>query len=47
MEPESLGTEESELQELESGGRPRDVADVLTLEEIANLAPKKGNQLRR
>lgn len=42
MEPESLGTEESELQELESGGRPRDVADVLTLEEIANLAAKEG-----
>src|ERR1700678_2320529 len=44
MKPESLGVEESrsELQELESNGGPRDVADVLTLEEITNLAAKEG-----
>jgi glycogen phosphorylase len=42
MERESAGVEESEVQELGSDGRPRDVADVLTLEEIANLAGKEG-----
>jgi glycogen phosphorylase len=44
MEPESLGMGESrnEGQELESDGHRRDVADVLTLEEIANLAAKAG-----
>src|ERR1700723_1424152 len=44
MEPESLEVEEkrNEIQDAESNGRVLGVADVLTLEEIANLAAEEG-----
>jgi starch phosphorylase len=44
MEPESLevGENRNDVQELESERGPRGFADVLTLEEIANLAAKEG-----
>src|ERR1700727_1211708 len=44
MEPESLEVEEkrNEIQDSESNGRVLGVADVLTLEEIANLAAEEG-----
>ena len=44
MEPESLGVEvkPNEVQDLDLTGRARGVADVLTLEEIANLAAEEG-----
>ena len=45
MEPESLGLEDkhSEVQELDLTGGQREVTDVLTLEEIANLAAEEGS----
>src|ERR1700688_3679883 len=44
MEPESLEVEEkrNEIQDSDSNGRVLGVADVLTLEEIANLAAEEG-----
>jgi starch phosphorylase len=44
MEPESLELDENrnEVQELDLTGHARDVPDVLTLEEIANLAAEEG-----
>jgi starch phosphorylase len=44
MEPESLGVEEKHngAEDLDLTGRARGVADVLTLEEIANLAAEEG-----
>jgi|CZKJ01.1.fsa_nt_gi starch phosphorylase len=44
MEPESLGVEEKHngVEDLDLTGRARGVADVLTLEEIANLAAAEG-----
>ena len=44
MEPESLGLEDkhSEVQDLDLTGPQREVTDVLTLEEIANLAAEEG-----
>ena len=44
MEPESLGLEDkhSEVQDLDLTGGQREVTDVLTLEEIANLAAEEG-----
>ena len=44
MEPESLGLEDkhSEVQDLDLTGGQREVPDVLTLEEIANLAAEEG-----
>src|ERR1700675_3643625 len=44
MEPESLEVEEkrNEIQDSDSNGRVPGVADVLTLEEIANLAAEEG-----
>jgi glycogen phosphorylase len=44
MEPESLGVEEKHngVEDLDFTGRARGVADVLTLEEIANLAAAEG-----
>jgi starch phosphorylase len=44
MEPESLSVEEkrSEVQDLDLTAHARGVADVLTLEEIANLAAEEG-----
>jgi starch phosphorylase len=44
MEPESLGVEEkrNDVQDLDLSGHARGVADVLTLEEIANLAAEEG-----
>ena len=44
MEPESLEVEEkrNEIQDAEANGRVLGVADVLTLEEIANLAAEEG-----
>ncbi len=44
MEPESLELEENrnEVQELDPNGHAHDAPDVLTLEEIANLAAEEG-----
>src|ERR1700722_4021562 len=44
MEPESLGLEENqnEVQDLDITGQIRDIAQVLPLEEIANLAAAEG-----
>jgi glycogen phosphorylase len=44
MEPESLDVEEkrNDVQDLDLTGHARGVADVLTLEEIANLAAEEG-----
>ena len=44
MEPESLGLEDkhSEVQDLDLTGGQREITDVLTLEEIANLAAEEG-----
>src|SRR5579859_6370647 len=45
MEPEGLSLDEnrSGVGELDIEGQPREVRDVLTLEEIANLAAKEGH----
>ncbi len=44
MEPESLGLEDkhSEVQDLDLTGGQREIPDVLTLDEIANLAAEEG-----
>src|SRR5271163_1490510 len=43
MEPKNLGLEDrDEVQELDMTVRPRQMTDVLTLEEIANLATEEG-----
>src|SRR5271156_3674003 len=43
MEPKNLGLEDrDEVQELDMTVRPRQMTDVLTLEEIANLAAEEG-----
>src|ERR1700676_3130598 len=44
MEPESLGVDEkhNDVQDSDLSGHVRGVADVLTLEEVANLAAEEG-----